>query len=203
MGKPTFTITPGVIIEHIDSEAMVLLPGSTSVLRLTSDQANTLRAIESDQSSAVSIQEVQSLIDAGIVTTHPAMSRRNLIKAGAIGAGAGIAVMAMPAVAAASSGPVELAPPPEPVEVGDFTFIVLTDNGVTVGQVGILDQKNAPPPADLTEGTLKGGGLSQTYKFFAQDDFWVSIGTGIIPLPPETLEYEVEGTVYIGVYVEQ
>jgi len=105
MGKTTFTITPGAVIELIGNEAVVMLPGSTSVMRVSEEQAHTLRAIEAGHYSGLSAQTVESLIDAGIVVTHTGMSRRNLVKAGAIGAGAGIAVMAMPGVAAASSGP--------------------------------------------------------------------------------------------------
>jgi hypothetical protein len=72
-------------------------------MRVSEEQAHALRAIEAGHTSGLSTQAVQSLIDAGIVVTHTGMSRRNLVKAGAIGAGAGIAVMAMPTVAAASS----------------------------------------------------------------------------------------------------
>jgi hypothetical protein len=192
MGKSTFTIVPGVVIEYIDREAMVLLPGSTSVMRLNAEQARTLRAIESDRSSTVSVQTAQSLIQAGIVATHPSMSRRSLIKAGAIGAGAGIAVMAMPSVAAASSGP-----------SGDFTFIVSRDNGTTVGEVKFLNQGSAPPPADMTDGTLTGGGVSQTFRWFDVDVAWIAVGIPVVPMPPETLEYEVAGVTYTGVYVAQ
>jgi hypothetical protein len=113
MGKTTFTITPGAVIELIGNEAVVMLPGSTSVMRVSEEQAHTLRAIEAGHTPGLPAQTVESLIDAGIVVSEAGMSRRSLVKAGAIGAGAGIAVMAMPGVAAASSGPAETAPAPD------------------------------------------------------------------------------------------
>jgi hypothetical protein len=82
-----------------------MLPGSSNVMRVSEEQAHALRAIEAGHTSGLSTQAAHELIDAGILLTHTGMSRRSLVKAGAIGAGAGIAVMAMPTVAAASSGP--------------------------------------------------------------------------------------------------
>jgi hypothetical protein len=130
MDKTTFTITPGVVIEHIGHEAIVMLPGSPSVVRVSGEQAHTLRAIEAGHTSGLSTQAVQSLIQAGILVTPTGMSRRSLVTAGVIGAGAGIAVMAMPAVAAASSG--EDAPSPDSRELFGGWYISSAGTGVAV-----------------------------------------------------------------------
>jgi hypothetical protein len=103
------TVTPGVLVEHVGDDLMVIVPGNSDVISLSGRPAAVLVDVQAGREVDPSEPALKALSDLGIVTS-PGMSRRGLIKAGAIGAGAGIAVLAMPNVAAASSGgvPVEL-----------------------------------------------------------------------------------------------
>jgi hypothetical protein len=100
--KKTLTLTPGAVIEPVGNDVMVMMPGNTDILRISSPAADTLRTIVAGQPVDPSTPAVRELANQGIITTS-GMSRRGLIRAGAIGAGAGIAVLAMPSVAAAAS----------------------------------------------------------------------------------------------------
>jgi hypothetical protein len=95
-------IAPGVTIEQVGEDLLVLVPGTVEALRLTGVAANTVRTIHAG--GVVAVDDIPAeLVERGIITTPQPLSRRGLIKAGAIGAGAGITVLAMPGVAAASS----------------------------------------------------------------------------------------------------
>lgn len=96
------TLTPGVIVERVGDDLMVVVPGNSDVVSLSGRPAEVLVDVQEGKDVDPSEPALKTLNDLGIVTS-PGMSRRGLIKAGAIGAGAGIAVMAMPSVAAASS----------------------------------------------------------------------------------------------------
>jgi len=96
------TITPGVIVERVGDDLMVIVPGNSEVVSLSGRPAEVLTDVQAGREVDPSEPALKLLSNLGIVTS-PGMSRRGLIKVGAIGAGAGIAVMAMPGVAAASS----------------------------------------------------------------------------------------------------
>lgn len=107
MTNKTTTLAPGVIIEEVAGELMVISPVTEGVIKLSGEAAEMVRRIQVglpvDLSSALGAE----LVSLGIVAEPAGMSRRGLLTAGAIGAGAGIAVLAMPSVAAAASDPVE------------------------------------------------------------------------------------------------
>jgi hypothetical protein len=103
MTKNTLSIAPGVITEHIGDDVVVMLPGSTDVLRLSGDAAGAVRVVQAGGVPSLPSETVSDLVKRGVLVSQAEVSRRDLIKAGAIGAGAGIAVLAMPGVAAASS----------------------------------------------------------------------------------------------------
>jgi hypothetical protein len=105
MTSNQLSIAPGVIIERIGDDVLVIVPRSTDVMRLSDDAARTIRAIQAGHAPVLPTATVTELVERGVLVSEAGMSRRGLIKAGAIGAGAGIAVLAMPSVAAASSGP--------------------------------------------------------------------------------------------------
>ena len=88
--------------EPVGDDVMVMMPGNTDILRISGPAADTLRTIVAGQPVNPVTPAVLELADQGIITTS-AMSRRGLIRAGAVGAGAGIAVLAMPTAAMASS----------------------------------------------------------------------------------------------------
>jgi hypothetical protein len=103
MTSARFRVAQGVVVEEMGNELVVMVPGSTQVLSLTGAAAETVRKSRSGEIVLVNAV-TDELASAGVLESS-AFSRRALIKAGAIGAGAGIAVLALPAAAAASSGP--------------------------------------------------------------------------------------------------
>lgn len=106
----------------------------------------------------------------GMIETS-GMSRRGLIKAGAIGAGAGIAVMAMPGVAAASSllilqmreygGLAGTSPNTrKSIAFGEFGLEEFIPDG-SVGVFRLLDQE-----FEVTDGAATAYGSFSSYPFF-------------------------------------
>lgn len=97
-----YSLTAGVIVERVGDDLMVVLPGNSDVVSLSGRPAEMLLDVKTGRKVDSSDPALRDLVDLGIVSA-PGLSRRGLIKAGAIGAGAGIAVLSMPGVAAASS----------------------------------------------------------------------------------------------------
>jgi hypothetical protein len=102
MSYSQVTISSGVISERVGDELLVIVPGRTGTVRLTGYAADLFLDIRAGTKVDTADLVVADLVDLGI-TQASGMSRRGLIKAGAIGAGAGVAVLAMPGVAAAAS----------------------------------------------------------------------------------------------------
>ena len=96
----------GVVVEEMGADFIVMLPDSREVLRLTGESAEVFRAIRSGLQVVLG-KVVDDLRAVGVVESA-SLTRRGLVKAGAIGVGAGIAVLAMPGVAAADSTRVKL-----------------------------------------------------------------------------------------------
>lgn len=97
-----YSVVPGVLIEHVGNDLMVVVPGKNDYVKLSGEAAEVLLAVQAGKTTSGYEVVLANLEQLGVIT-GTGMSRRGLIKAGAIGAGAGIAVMAMPSVAAASS----------------------------------------------------------------------------------------------------
>jgi hypothetical protein len=100
-----FELVEGVLLEQVGGDLLVAVPGSLETLRLTGDVANTLRAIHSGVAVDFVGSDITDLIKLGVVADRSKVSRRGVVRAGVVGVGAGIAVLAMPSVAAASSNP--------------------------------------------------------------------------------------------------
>ena len=95
-------LAAGVVVENMGATVLVMIPGQHDVLTLTGPAADVVNAFVAGQPVSTDLEsEVELLLSAGVLISP--MSRRNLLRAGAIGAGAGIAVLSMPSVAAASS----------------------------------------------------------------------------------------------------
>ena len=149
-------LVSGVVVEQVGDDVLVVVPGTTEALCLSGEAAETVLTIQAGQSVSSSDAVVGELVARGVVEV-PGLSRRGLIRAGAVGAGAGIAILALPSVAAASSV-VELTAaaffgrtPPIPEmstffnsATGDLYLAIIVDYSV-------LDV-NAP--ADGTTGTV-------------------------------------------------
>lgn len=97
-----YSLTPGVLIERVGGDLMVVVPGKSNFVRLSGSVAEVLLDVQAGRSVSSSHSALSDLVNLGILNP-PGMSRRGLVKAGAVGVGAGIAVMAMPSVAMASS----------------------------------------------------------------------------------------------------
>ena len=100
LGK--YSVTPGVLIEHVGNELIVVVPGNNDYVKLSGEAAEVLLSVKTGNSVSGSDIALANLEHLGVITAT-GVSRRSVIKAGAIGAGAGIAVLSMPGVAAASS----------------------------------------------------------------------------------------------------
>ena len=165
--KKTMTLAPGAVIEPVGDDVMVMTPGNTDILRISGPAADTLRTIVAGQPINPLAPTVIELADQGIISTS-GMSRRGLIRAGAIGAGAGIAFLAMPTAAmASSSGPSPFVGTGTyrlgqvtPSERWDFT-IVKTD----FPDVGLFDYSGL-----TIGGTTYGGGGGTEFQTWASFD---------------------------------
>ena len=98
-------ITPGVIVEQVGNDCVVLLPGHEDVIRLTGKASSVVRQVQAGHRVVVSDPAVLELIDLGVIQSGSTLSRRGVVRAGFVGAGVGIAALALPSVASASSTP--------------------------------------------------------------------------------------------------
>ena len=100
--QPKISLAKGLLIERIGGALLVVVPGKSEVIRLDGEAAELVvalsesRALEADETLLSELRELGIVGAAGL-------SRRSLVKAGAVGIGAGIAVLSMPSVAVASS----------------------------------------------------------------------------------------------------
>lgn len=98
----SLSVMPGVIVERVGDDLMVIVPGNTDVVSLSGRPAEVFLDVKAGRKVDPTDPAIRDLVDLGILAAT-GLSRRGLIKAGAIGAGAGIAILAMPSVAAAAS----------------------------------------------------------------------------------------------------
>ena len=103
MTNTRITIAAGVTIEEVAEDFMVMVPGTTDVLRVSGEAADAIRQIRAGKVVQPSGDTIAHLKDLGVLVDIPGMSRRGLLTVGAAGVGAGISVLALPSVAAASS----------------------------------------------------------------------------------------------------
>ena len=95
-------LATGVVVENMGDTVLVMIPGVSDVLRLNGRSAEIVTAVSSGHPVSDEDGEfLDELARLGVVTTP--ISRRSLLRVGAIGAGAGVAILALPGVAAASS----------------------------------------------------------------------------------------------------
>jgi hypothetical protein len=123
MSKNTLSLAPGVVTECVGDDVVVMVSGSAEALKLSGEAASAVRAIQAGEAPVSSPATLSGLVGCGVLASQPGVSRRGLVKAGAIGAGAGIAVLSMPGVVAASSGEVPEGPKPTQL-IGRFSSIM-------------------------------------------------------------------------------
>lgn len=99
-----YTLSRGAVVETMGDTVLVMIPGQSDVVSLTGLSADVVTAVSSGHPvSEEHKAAIEELVRLGIIKST--VSRRNLFRAGVVGAGAGIAVLSLPSVAAASSGP--------------------------------------------------------------------------------------------------
>lgn len=102
MNNNLISLAPGVMIEELGHELLVMIPGSQETFTLSGAAADAIQIIASG-GQPVMDATVRNLLALNILHSSSGMSRRGLLKAGSIGALGTVAVMSMPTVAAASS----------------------------------------------------------------------------------------------------
>lgn len=97
------TLVDGVVFEEVGHDLLVLLPDSTAV-KLSGPAADVVREVaEGNDLSDIDESVVAELVHAGVVRSDAGVTRRHLVKLGAVATGAGVASLALPSVAAANS----------------------------------------------------------------------------------------------------
>jgi hypothetical protein len=100
-----FRLNPACVLEVVGEEVFATVPGQVDVIRLSGDYARTVRNLDALDSQGVNPEVLHELERLGVIEpSKEGFSRRSLVKGGAVLAGAGIATLALPSVAAASSG---------------------------------------------------------------------------------------------------
>jgi hypothetical protein len=191
------SLSPGVIVERVGDDLMVMVPGNTEVVKLSGASAAVLLDVQAGTPVSSADPGMSDLIGAGIVLT-PGVSRRGLLKTGAIGAGAGVALLAMPGVAAAASL-AELsgfavfnqgdAPDAVVAEFGiakkdDLFLVVIVD----------YDSGDVPAPASSATGTVTSDGFSgpRDAVFISDLGVWVArVSDAVDPFPPGGERFEL------------
>jgi hypothetical protein len=178
VSKSSMSIAPGVIVENVGDDVVVMLPESTEVIRLSGDAAQLVRAIHAGDVSVLPSHTVTELLERGILISQAGMSRRGVLTAGAIGASAGLAALSMPTVAAAASAPVlfgtlvQAANGWDPVADQNSTGLISAfspEAGDIAFRLSVLDPPydpgNVPSPAVI--GTVRIGTENFEFKLVA------------------------------------
>jgi hypothetical protein len=105
MNRQRVSLVDGVVVEKVGTELVVFLPESSDIVRLSGRPAELLlQLVEGVAPDPTDSALVAQLTELGILRSS-AISRRRFVKAGALGVGAGLSLMALPhSAAAASSG---------------------------------------------------------------------------------------------------
>ena len=188
-------LVPGVLVERVGDDVVVLVPGRDESLRFSGDHANAVEAILRGDSRGVDAETVDQLVRFGVIEDRPRPSRRGVLTAGAVGIFSGVAVLSLPSVAAASSDP---AP--------DFEFFITDQAGTRVVRLGSGNLPVSAPEGTLATLTLADGSTSTWtaledlggfQEFFRPNAPEIAIGN----LEDSTLSYTVGGVTYVGVFI--
>jgi hypothetical protein len=167
MGSSKLVIASGVVMEQVGDDLLVFTPKYREAVKLSGSIADTLLAIQAGNPVDESSASVSDLTELGIIEAG-GLSRRGLITAGAVGAGAGIAMLSMPAAVAASSPAPSQGSSGSGVQVSSATYEQQSGPG-WVFTVQVSGLTGFPVTSDLTvtfNGTeylvgLLGGPLGQ------------------------------------------
>lgn len=147
-------------METIDDGYLILVPDAQGVIHLIGDQARAFDlAVQGVDSVPSALQAAMAgLIELGVVETNQ-WSRRRIIQLGGATAAAGVAMIALPSIAAAASGPVD---PPDPVMI-ELAYLVVAGGGGGSIAAG---------------GGGGAGGVREGSQSVGQGTFAVSVGGG-------------------------
>lgn len=166
-----FTTVPGLHVETLDDEILILIPDRTDVLELRGDAARAF--VLADRGCDVVPDDLTvamaGLVQAGVVTAR-GWSRRKVIQLGGVAAAAAISVIALPSIAAADSPSDTTTPvtaPPEPPTALALTYLVVAGGGGGVrqgngggggGAGGVLTGTQSVTPGSTAHAVQVGGG---------------------------------------------
>jgi hypothetical protein len=102
MRRSSLKINTGVSIEIVGSEALVAVPESPEIIRVSGAAAEVIVGVLRGDNVSHANPAVADLIERGILTSS-SPSRRSVLTAGAAGLGVGITMVSLPGVAAAAS----------------------------------------------------------------------------------------------------
>jgi len=196
-----YSIPPGVLIERVGDDVLVVVPGANDLVKLSGAAADVLLSVQEGRTVPGSERALADLEQLGVLISS-GVSRRGLIKAGAIAAGAGIAVLAMPtaAMAASSDGVrVELVRAGFDDE-GSFNPLFLALEGDT----------NRTPQPELVEGsssaTTNPPNVVRGFKFGGTNDnsfaFYLETSVSNVDVLSVTFVFTYGGIKYIGSFTK-
>lgn len=195
-------LTTGVLVERVGNEFLVVVPGSLETVKLSGKVAKALQNAQAGHPVDVHSPAVSQLIELGVVDGQSRLSRRGLLRAGAIGAGAGIAVLTMPGAAMASSNASEV-----PVSF-TFALAMFTPGNGATDLAYRIDSLPPVLPDSGTKATFTLGGESFEFDWFTGG--FQHVWRGTTParqtfdfmelLKTATLTYTFLGKTYRGTY---
>lgn len=131
MTSVTVRLSPGITIENVGNAVIAFNTEAKEVLAITGEAGSLLRTVSRPGLHTIEVSAgLKELLSLGLV--EQTMTRRGVIRAGALGTGAGIAFLAMPSAAIASSSPT----------VNTTRFRLRTASGDPLYETTIL---NGPP----------------------------------------------------------
>ena len=168
-GLLTQALARGVLVESVGEDLVVMVPPGRC-FKLSGRFARVIQRLQSGE-PIHDDEAIHQLQDIGILETPAAFSRRTVVRAGVLAAGAGMATLVLPGTAAASSGVdyIDLVgslmlyptPPDDPVGLrfyiyyeGDFPTDPLpggTPSALTVEglEVPVPLETHSPDPAEV------------------------------------------------------
>ena len=102
MVRRRYFLVDNISLEFVGEEALAVMPEHGEVLRFSGPAARAIREVNDNGHTEGSASVVENLLELGVIKSS-GVSRRTVLTAGSVGLGAGIAALAMPTVAAASS----------------------------------------------------------------------------------------------------
>lgn len=95
-------LRPGLVVERLGDDLVIMTRGS-EVVSLGPEGADMLRRVELGEPVDTESNVVSELVKAGVLEPEKGLTRRSVVRFGAVASGVGVASLALPTAAAASS----------------------------------------------------------------------------------------------------